>query len=179
MSEAEIDPESDAGFSLRQPSFWHYVAIVPTWIAAFVLFLLMLMTFADVVLRSVLNNPIESATELTRFFMAIVVFSSLPMVSWKGRHIVVDLMDPFFSRRMAKARDVFIDLFCGIILLWPAKRVFDLAERARDFGDITEYLGFPQHIIGWFISLSAFVTAFAFIARGLGRICFPSKVPNK
>jgi TRAP-type C4-dicarboxylate transport system permease small subunit len=136
------------------------------------------MTFFDVILRSVLNNPIESATEMTRFFMAIIVFSSLPIVSWRGSHIIVDLMDPLFSRRMARVRDILIDLTCGIILFWPAKRVWDLAERARDYGDVTEYLRFPQHIIGWFIAFFAFATAIVFVARGLTRLFAPSKVPS-
>ncbi len=162
--------------SLRQPSIWRYVAVAPTWLAALALFSLMAMTFADVVLRSVANNPIESATELTRFLMAIIVFSSLPIVTWKGSHIVVDLLDPFFSLAVARVRDIVIDLMSGILLLWPAKRVWELAERARDFGDVTEYLGFPQFVIGWFIAFFAFVTALVLIARGVARLIAPSKV---
>ena len=155
---------------------WHIITHLPTWLAAGVLFVLMSMTFLDVILRSVLGNPIESATELTRFFMAIVVFSALPLVTWKGNHIVVDLMDPLFSRRLARIRDIVIDLLCGAILFWPAQRVWVLAERAREYGDVTEYLNFPQHIIGWFIAFFAGLTAVVFILRGLARIFFPEKV---
>ena len=72
------DPEEDV--NLRQSTLWRYMLLVPIWLAATVLFLLMSMTFLDVILRSVFNNPIESATELTRLFMAILVFSALPMV---------------------------------------------------------------------------------------------------
>ncbi len=176
---------SEDGFDMGQtgqppgpPGLWHYIAMLPTWLAALVLFALMSMTFLDVVLRSVANNPIESATELTRIFMAIVVFASLPMVSWRGQHIIVDLMDPLFSRRMARARDILIDLICGVVLLWPAKRVWDLAERARDYGDVTEYLNLPQYNPGWFIAFFTGLTAIVFILRGLARIFFPSKVPS-
>ena len=139
----------------------------------------MVMTFLDVLSRSIFNNPIESATELTRLFMAIMVFAALPMVTWRGAHIVVDLMDPMFSRRLARIRDILIDLICGVAILWPAKRVFDLAERARDYGDRTEYLGMPQHYAGWFISLFAFITALVFIARGLTQIFAPHLLPEK
>lgn len=173
------EPTKPAEFSLRQPSVWHYIAVAPTWFAAGILFLLMAMTFADVILRSVANNPIESATELTRLFMAIMVFASLPMVSWKGEHIVVDLLDTFFSRRLARLRDIALDLFCGFILFWPASRVWDLAERARDFGDVTEYIGFPQHIIGWFIAFFTLATAVLYVIRGVLRIVAPSMVPSQ
>ena len=149
---------------------------LPGWLAAIVLFILMAMTFADVLLRSIFNNPIEAATEMTRFFMAIIVFASLPMVSWKGNHIVVDLMDPLFSRPLARLRDIAIDLFCGAILFWPAIRVWELAERARSFGDVTEYLGFPQFVIGWFIAALTFVTAITFVARGITRVIAPERI---
>jgi TRAP-type C4-dicarboxylate transport system permease small subunit len=164
--------------SLRQPSLWHYIAVFPTWFGAAILFVLMSMTFADVILRSVANNPIESATELTRLFMAIIVFSALPAISWKGSNIVVDLLDPLFSRRLGRIRDILIDLFCGVILLWPANRVWVLAERARDYGDVTEYLNLPQHYIGWFIAFFTLITALTLIARAIVRVIAPSKVPN-
>ena len=168
-------PVQNWDMSLRQTSTWRYIAVAPTWIAAGTLFLLMLMTFADVVLRSVFGNPIESATELTRLFMAIIVFSSLPIVSWKGTNIAVDLMDPLFSRRLAALRDFVIDLACGFSLLWPAKRVWELAERAREYGDVTEYLNLPQHFVGWFISVFTFVTAITFIARAVARVIASTK----
>ena len=150
---------------------------LPSYLAAVTLFLLMAMTFFDVLLRSLANNPIESATELTRLFMAIIVFSSLPMVTWKGQHIVVDLLDPLFSATLGKFRDISINMICGIVLLWPAWRVYELAERSRSYGDITEYLHMPQFYIGWFIALATFVTALIMILRGLLLIVAPHKVP--
>ncbi|MBV1865649.1 MAG: TRAP transporter small permease [Rhodobacteraceae bacterium] len=150
---------------------------LPSYLAAVTLFLLMAMTFFDVLLRSLANNPIESATELTRLFMAIIVFSSLPMVTWKGQHIVVDLMDPLFSATLGKLRNILINTICGVVLLWPAWRVYELAERSRSYGDITEYLHMPQFYIGWFIALATFVTALIMILRGLLLIIAPHKVP--
>ena len=169
----------EAEYSLRQQSMFHYIAVIPTWVAAFTLFGLMVMTFFDVILRSAFNNPIESATELTRLFMAIIVFASLPMVSWKGSHITVDLLDPFYPKWLARCRDIAIDLICGVVLFWPAKRVFELAERARSYGDVTEYIGFPQYIPGWFIAFFTLATAIAFVARGLVRLFAPAKVSFK
>lgn len=182
MSEFEGQTEnaiSASEASLRQPSIFHYIAVIPTWMAALALFVLMGMTFLDVIMRSAFDNPFESGTELTRIFMAIIVFASLPVVSWKGRNIIVDLMDPLFNRTLARIRDTLIDLICGAVLIWPAIRVWELAERARSFGDVTEYMAFPQFIPGWFIAFFTLVTALAFIARGLARVFFPSKVPHR
>ncbi|PRX37318.1 TRAP-type C4-dicarboxylate transport system, small permease component [Meinhardsimonia xiamenensis] len=179
MSEGEKATATAGGQRRIIPrSFWGWAEALPNWLAALALFVLMTMTFFDVILRSALSNPIESATELTRIFMAIIVFASLPSVTWRGGHIVVDLMDPFFTRRAARLRDTLIDLICGLALLWPAWRVWELAERARSYGDTTEYLHFPKFITGWFIAAFCLVTAGVFLARGVMRVVAPSKVPS-
>lgn len=181
MDEFEGQTENAIGVSeasLRQPSIFHYITVIPTWLACLALFILMVMTFFDVVLRSTINNPIESGTELTRIFMATAVFASLPVVSWKGTHIIVDLMDPLFSRRLAHIRDIVIDLTCGIVLIWPAIRIWELAERAHMFGDVTEYIGIPQYLPNLFIAFFTSITAVVFIIRGVVRIIAPNKVPS-
>lgn len=148
-------------------------ARAPLLLAVTALFLMMVMTFADVVMRSALNAPIEAATELTRIMMAIVVFSALPMVSGRAEHITVDLLDPIFPNWMARWREALISLLCGAMLWWPAERVVVLAERARSYGDVTEYLGLPQFYIGWFIAVFTYLTAATLIGRGLVLIFAP------
>jgi len=138
------------------------------------LFILMVMTFFDVVLRSVFNAPIEAATELTRILMAVLVFSVLPMISAGKGQIAVDLTDGLFSRwRLSRARDAIVYLLSGIMLIWPIQRVWILAERARDYGDVTEYLSIPVFYIGWFIAASTAITAIAMIITGFLHIFAP------
>ncbi|UAB89436.1 TRAP transporter small permease [Ruegeria sp. SCSIO 43209] len=148
---------------------------LPVIVACIALFILMVMTFCDVILRSVFNAPIEAATELTRILMAILVFSVLPIVSTTNGHIAVDLTDGFFHRlHLSRARDVVIYVVSGIMLFWPVQRVWVLAERARDYGDVTEYLSIPTYLIGWFITLSVAITALVMIATGLLRAFAPN-----
>jgi len=140
----------------------------PVYLACVALFSLMVMTFFDVILRSVLNAPIEAATELTRILMAIMVFSVLPVVSGRGEHISVDLTDSWFSIwHLHQVRDGLVNLACGIMLWWPVQRVWILAERARDYGDVTEYLAIPTYMIGWFIAASTAITALIMIFVGV------------
>ena len=147
---------------------------LPVLLASAALFALMAMTFADVLLRSIFNAPIEAATELTRMFMAIIVFSVLPVLSFQGAHISVDLLDGLFRHPLvARVKSAAIYLACGAMLWWPAGRVVVLAERARDYGDVTEYLGIPQFYIGWFIAVMTYLTAASLIARGLGELLAP------
>jgi TRAP-type C4-dicarboxylate transport system permease small subunit len=144
------------------------LAKLPIALASVALFALMVMIFADVMMRSAFNAPFEAATELTRWFMAIIVFLMMPIISGKQEHIVVDLTDSFFTNKWAvRIRDGLINLVCGAMLFWPARQVVVLAERARSYGDVTEYLALPQFYIEWFIAIMTFVTAIVLAVRGL------------
>lgn len=155
------------------------LATLPEWLACATLFALMLMTFCDVIMRSAFNAPIEAATELTRLFMAIIVFSVLPVISARGGHIVVDLLDSFISSPLIiRLRDNLMYIICGALLILPAERVSVLAERARSYGDTTEYLNIPQFYIAWFIAVMTFITAIVLILRGLAGLFAPSTIKS-
>ncbi|NOD47627.1 MULTISPECIES: TRAP transporter small permease [unclassified Ruegeria] len=155
-------------------TFARRISVVPTLLACVALFILMVMTFFDVILRSVFNAPIEAATELTRILMAILVFSVLPIISAGRGQIAVDLTDGIFARlRLSRVRDAIVYLVSGIMLIWPIQRVWVLAERARDYGDVTEYLSIPVFYVGWFIAAFTAITAIAMIITGILHIFAP------
>ena len=155
-------------FRVRIPAMLHRLRRIPLAIACAALFLLMVMTFCDVVLRSTMNAPIAAAPELTRILMAIIVFSVMPIISSRNGHIAVDLADGLFLRLgLVRERNAAIHMICGVALIWPLQRVWLLAERARSYGDVTEYLGIPQFYIGWFIAGSLASTAMAMVATGI------------
>ena len=139
---------------------------VPGITASIALFALMLLTFTDVMLRSIFNAPIEMGADLTRLLMAIIVFSVLPLLSFRGKHISVDLTDGLFTRLgLARWRDVLVAFLCGAMLILPAQRIWVLAERSRSYGDVMEYLRMPVHLLGWFIAVLTGITALALIVR--------------
>ena len=152
---------------------------LPLLLAGAVLFLLMVMTFADVMLRSAFNAPIEAAPELTRMAVAIVVFSVMPVLSAQGKHISVDLLDGVLDRfGLRRATEALVSLACGVMLWWPSNRVADLAERARSYGDVTEFLAVPVHYLTWFIAIATFATMGVLILRGLALIFAPQLVQS-
>jgi len=149
--------------------------VIPLGIASVALFALMVLTFADVMMRSIFNAPIEAATELIRIGIAIVVFAALPVLSGREGHIAVDLLDgPFARLNLQRWRDGLVALACGAMLLWPAKRVLDLADRARSYGDQTDYLEIPTFYVAWFIAAMTFIAAVVLIVRGGLHLFAPS-----
>lgn len=152
----------------------HYLVQVPIWLACVALFVLMVMTFSDVILRSSFDAPIEAATELTRILVAVMVFAVLPHISVNDGHIAVDLTDGFFARLgLARLRDGLMLILSGVMLSWPVSQVWKLAERTRDYGDVTEYLGLPQYLTMWFIAAGLTLSALAMVIAGLLTLIAP------
>ncbi|EDQ03134.1 TRAP dicarboxylate transporter, DctQ subunit, putative, partial [Sulfitobacter indolifex HEL-45] len=103
------------------------LSALPMTMASLALFALMVLTFSDVIMRSVFNAPIEAATELIRIGIALIVFSALPVLSAREGHIAADLLDhPFEKWGVQRWRDGLITLACGAMLWFPAGRVVDL-----------------------------------------------------
>ncbi|WP_368185066.1 TRAP transporter small permease [Aestuariibius sp. HNIBRBA575] len=154
---------------------YQILVIIPIWLACAALFILMLMTFGDVILRSSFNAPIEAATELTRILVAVMVFAVMPHISVTNGHIAVDLTDGFFARlKLTRLRNGVILILSGAMLTWPVAQVWKLAERTRDYGDVTEYLGLPQYLTMWFIAAGITLAAIAMLIAGLLTLIAPN-----
>jgi TRAP-type C4-dicarboxylate transport system permease small subunit len=152
---------------------------LPVWLACAALFALMAMTFADVILRSSFDAPIEAATELTRILVAVMVFAVMPLVSVTGGHIAVDLADGLFERAgIARARDGALLIVSGVLLSWPVSQVWTLAGRTRSYGDVTEYLGLPQHLVMSFIAVGITASAAAMVMVGILTWVAPRLAPK-
>lgn len=149
---------------------------IPIYTASAALFILMVMTFCDVILRSSFDAPIEAGTELTRILVAVMVFSVLPHVSVTGGHIAVDLTDGLFRKwGLERVRDGIIHLASALMLCWPIMNVWKLAERTKGYGEVTQYLAIPQYLILYFIALSITITAIAMLVAGLLTLFAPSQ----
>lgn len=130
-------------------------------LAALNLLALMVLTCVDVTGRYLFNAPLDGAVELTRLLMAAVIFSALPVVSWREQHVSVDLMDLVFPRRWINARQAAMNAVAAVALAVVAWRVWILAARAAEYGDETEYLEIPLAPFAYFMSVMSAVTALA------------------
>ncbi|WP_435312114.1 TRAP transporter small permease [Primorskyibacter sedentarius] len=154
---------------------FHFLVQVPIWLACASLFALMVMTFSDVILRSSFDAPIEAATELTRIFVAVMVFAVMPHIAVSDGHIAVDLTDGVFERlRLSRLRNGLILLVSGVMLYWPVSQVWTLAERTRGYGDVTEYLGLPQFLTMYLIGTGITLAAFAMVVAGVLTLIAPA-----
>ncbi|KFK58598.1 C4-dicarboxylate ABC transporter, partial [Vibrio vulnificus] len=109
-------------------------------LAALSLFLMMVITFIDVVSRNLLNAPILGSTETVEVLLAIMVFMAFPLVSWQEENICVDLLDNYFPSKWISLRQIIINLFCACSLILVAATNWKLAGRSLEYEEVTEIL---------------------------------------
>jgi TRAP-type transport system small permease protein len=138
-------------------------------LSAVTLFALMMVTCVDVVGRYVFNRPLTGSTELTEIAVGIVVFSVLPIISWRNDHIVVDLLDPLFPALAQFIRTIIINICICIGLVFLGRRINVLGERSLSYEEVTEYLEIPAGWMMHFIGYICWVTAFMVVTLGIYR----------
>ena len=140
-------------------------AVVPAlgYVCAVLMFCLMLLTCVDVVGRYFINSPVVGGFEMTEMLLAALIFAGLPLVTLRGDHITVDLLDPLISDRLFRVQHVVataLGVVCTGYLAWRlGVRAAELASR----GETTSQLGFPVAWLAWAMSFLMALTAGALV----------------
>jgi TRAP-type C4-dicarboxylate transport system permease small subunit len=138
--------------------------------AAVLLFCLMALTTADVVGRYILNRPIRGAFEITELLLLTLIFAGLPLASRADEHVTLDFIDMLLGNSGRLLLRRFVDLFCGLLFLGLAYRVWIKADRIAGYGDTTEVLRVP---VGPFVYFMAVMVAVTGIVH-LTKVFFPA-----
>lgn len=117
------------------------------------------LTVVDVVGRYFLNSPLNGATELTEFGIALTVFSALPAVTWNRGHIAVDLLDRAVPGHWRERSGVLFDAVFAVCLAALGWRVWGLGARSERRSEVTEYLEIPLSWIQYYISFICLLVA--------------------
>lgn len=152
----------------RGPVIW--LAFFLEMIAALTLFFLMVLTCVDVVGRYFFGDSVNGATELTEIGIAILVFAEMPIITWRGGHVVVDVLDRIFGSIIIKVLGILSAFLISTSLYFLAIRIFELAERSLRREEVTEYLQIPVGYSVEYIAVMSWVTALAMITYGIYRI---------
>jgi len=157
-------------YSEKGPAKW--LVFLLELVAASVLFLLMLTTCLDVAGRYLFNSPLPGATELTRLGLALMVFAAMPVVTYRGGHIVVDLLDHILGPMVLKILGLISALLISSSMYFLGVRIFEIGERSIRRGVVTEFLGLPSGYIAEYIAVMSWLTAAGMITLGVYRALF-------
>ncbi len=162
-----------AHYDEKGPVRW--LAFFLELVSASVLFFLMALTCVDVVGRYLFNSPLHGGTEMTEIGLAVMVFAAMPVITWRGGHIVVDLLDRFLGSKIVKVLSLFAALVMSSSLYFLALRIFEQGERSIRRGVVTEFLAMPTGYIVQYIAIMSWATALGMITYGVYRILFQDK----
>jgi TRAP-type C4-dicarboxylate transport system permease small subunit len=126
--------------SSREHRWEHRIDAALGVVASAILFVLMLLTFVDVVGRYLLNRPLRGGFELTELFLLVLIFAGLPLVSRADEHVTMDFVDRLLGVR---AKQVFVRMvhgLCAAIMFLLTWLMWLKADRIWAYRDATDVL---------------------------------------
>lgn len=129
---------------------------------------MMMVTVADIVLRSFFGIAMQGVLELVELALACTVFLGLPAVFLLDQHLVVDVVDQYVPKRVTRALDLAGAVVSLGVLAVMGYLMVPLARTMYEFGDVTSALSLPKIFYWAPVLLGVFASALAtlyFIAR--------------
>ncbi len=108
--------------------------------ASAILFVLMLITFADVVARYLFNFPLRGAFEATELMLLVLIFAGLPLVSHADEHVTMDFIDLMLPAPALRALERLVHALCAAVLFFLAWLIWLKAGKIAAYGDTTDVL---------------------------------------
>jgi TRAP-type transport system small permease protein len=123
----------------------HVAAMVCGILAVIALTAMMMLTVADVTMRTFFNTPLRGVIEIVELMLACTFFLALPASFLRNEHIVVDLIDGALPRAVPwlKRIGLMIAVVMIAIMAWQGLRN---AEDSFLFGDVTSDLSLPRSL---------------------------------
>lgn len=133
--------------------FWSCGAL-----AAAALFGIMWLTVVDVIGRKFFSNSVPGGLELTEIMMVCVIFAALPLVSWRGEHVVFDTFDRLISPRVRALQIRVVHVLCAVVFAWLAWLMVLKGMRFASYGETTSYLLLPLYPVSGAMAVLLLVT---------------------
>ena len=149
----------------RPGGFGHWLIRGPDTLAAAMLLALTVVTCVDVIGRELLRAPVKGADELTVVFMAISVYAVFGSITWRENHVCVDLIDMVWPKALTGARQIVLNLAAAAFMAAVTWRVWIVARRLVDDGEVTEYLRIPKGALAYFFAAMCAIAVLCLLAN--------------
>ena len=145
--------------SARKEHAWEkHIDAVLGIAASVLLFGMMLLTFADVVARYLLNWPIRGGFEITELVLLVLIFAGLPLVSHADEHVTMDFIDRVLPPAALRVLVRLVHAICAAIMFFLTWQVWIKASRIAGYADTTDVL---RIALGPFVYFMAAMVALA------------------
>lgn len=148
-------------------------------LAALLLFMMMMLTFVDVIGRYLFNSPVPGGFELTEMMLATLIFLGLPLVTADQGHVSVDLFDTLVPKTIQPYQMALVDIVGAVAMGVMAWRLWLFADRIYGYGDTTAMLEIPYaplvYLMAVMSTLATLVLLGLIFAHAQGMMTPPSE----
>jgi TRAP-type C4-dicarboxylate transport system permease small subunit len=147
--------------------FDRLIAPVLGSIAAAELFCLMALTCVDVVGRYFFSSPVRGGFEVTEMLLAGLIFSALPLVTLRGDHVTVDLLEAITPERVLRIQHGVACIVSFVATGYLATRLWARAVTMDVAGETTAQLKFKLAYLTYAMAILMGLTALALLVLAL------------
>lgn len=138
--------------------------------ASVILFVLMIVTFIDVISRYLFNHSLRGAFEGTELMLMLLIFAGLPLVSHADEHVTMDFIDLLLGPRGRAVVVRLAHLVCAATMFLLAWLIWLKAGKIAAYGDTTDVLGIAigpfVYFMAAMIALSGLIHAWKMFVPG-------------
>jgi len=135
--------------------------------------MMMVLTFADVVARYLLNWPIRGGFEITELTLLVLIFAGLPLVSHADEHVTMDFIDRLLPPWLLQLWVRAMHAICAALMFFLAWQAWIKATKISSYGDTTDVLritvGPFVYFMAAMIALTALMHVYKIFVPGAAR----------
>lgn len=139
-------------------------------VAAWVIFLLMLLTVINVLLRKLVGISITGTAEVSEFMMIVLVFFALAQAEIMNRNVTVSLLMDRFKPGTQRHIAIFAYLANTLLFVFITAAAINYGSSLKDSCEVSMVLQIPKYPFVYIIAAGAAVLSFVFLKKSLASI---------
>jgi TRAP-type C4-dicarboxylate transport system permease small subunit len=136
------------------------------WLIIFLLTVMILMAFGQVVLRNLFHTGIEWGDVLLRHLVLWIGFLGAIIATGEGRHLKIEFINKLAAERFRKAIYVFTNLFAAVVCYFLMRAAMAFVQFEKESAS-TLILNLPTTYFIVIIPIGYGIISFRFIVRSL------------
>lgn len=145
------------------PAAWPLKAL--SVLACVFLFMMMAVTFVDVLGRYLFLKPLPAAYEIVSLMMPAIIFLALPLSVLRNSHVTVDLLDGIIPPRIVEYRSIMLDLFGSVTMTLLAWRLAIRSSDQHRYEEVSDELFLDLWPFSAAMAVLCGITALVFVVR--------------
>lgn len=136
--------------------------------AGLFLFAMMVVTVMDVIARKLIGRSIPGAIDLVSVGFLLTLSLSLPVITWRESHFVLELFSSNPTGVLARLRRHLVAGIAAVVIGIAGWSLLRYAIGAWEYQDVMGYFQIPVAPLALIISISLFLSAAIFMLQAFG-----------